>query len=100
MNSLFEKLITEFQDARRENDEEKQERILQQMRESLLNLFNIIKEDIKNQIRSASYQELLEIHRSLQRIKSSVSFTQISDMQRDKQMKNNKYGPDNPYNGQ
>ena len=80
MNNLFEKLITEFQDAEIDNDIEKQERILQQMRDSLLKIFNIIEEDTKNQIRTASYQELLEINRLLQIFKSSVSLTQISDM--------------------
>lgn len=101
MNKEFQKLFSEFENAKNNKDIDKEKSILAKMVENIyqrnggLNDYCRELDGKKYLIQNASVQELLEINGEMNRIETSQKLTKISDEARAQQTGKNKYGPNN-----
>lgn len=94
MNQTFNKLHTEYQQAKNNNDTQKQKEILEKMRENLKErVMNNTSYTCSTDIDGATFEGLLKIDGELNLVASSQKMTQDADRAREEQLNKNRYRP-------
>ena len=101
MNINFQEKVKDYQQAIKDDDEQKAEQLLKELRQDVHNMVGYIDSyAIDNRIiciQTASVDELRSVYEDLTRKVTTNTLSAISDSEREKQMGRNVYGPDNQY---
>ena len=101
MKINFQEKVKDYRQAIKDNDEQKAERLLEELRQDIHNMAGCVDSyEIDGQIISiptASVYELCRVYEDLTRKNTTNTLSAISDSEREKQTGRNMYGPDNQY---
>ena len=101
MNEQFGELVQQYEQAIKDADVQKQETLLSEMRQNIKERTNGVDnypiEGKSISIMNASFEGLLKINGDINRETTSDVMTDYGDSRRKTNLKENKYGPDNPY---
>lgn len=101
MNKEFGDLVQQYEQALKDAEVQKQETLLSGMRQNIkertngVDRYSIDGESIS--IMNAAFEDLLKINGDITRKTTSDAMTEYGDSIRKTNLKENKYGPDNPY---